>query len=80
MTSPPITPTMTRRKRIILIAFLMFGVIPAALALVLLVSGFYFAITGVLVYFYVLVLAGVTILLFEQLLKEIRGPRPGPAY
>ena len=69
---------MTRRQRIMLIAVLIFGVIPAALALLLLVSGFPYAITGALVYFYVLAIAGVTILLFEQLWKEVRGPKQSP--
>ncbi|HZY94246.1 MAG TPA: hypothetical protein VFE98_05205 [Candidatus Bathyarchaeia archaeon] len=78
MTSTPITPMMNRRQRIILIAVLIFGVIPAALALLLLLSGFPYAVTGALVYFYVLVIAGVTILLFEQLWKEVRGPKQSP--
>lgn len=69
---------MNRRQRIILIAVLIFGVIPAALALLLLLSGFPYAVTGALVYFYVLVIAGVTILLFEQLWKEVRGPKQSP--
>jgi len=80
MTSNPMpsSPAHNRRQRIILYSVLIFGVIPAALALVLLVTGFYFAVTGVLVYFYVLALAGVTVLLFEQLWKEVRGPKQSP--
>lgn len=65
-------PTSKRRQRIMIYSILIFAVLPAALALLFLVSGFAFAITGVLVYFYVLAIAGVTIILFEQLAKELR--------
>jgi hypothetical protein len=69
---------MNRRQRIMLIAILIFGVVPAALTVLFLASGVGYAIPGALVYYYVLAIAGITILLFEQLWKEVRGPKQTP--
>ncbi len=61
-----------RRQRIMLYVILIFGVIPAALALLFLASGVPYVITGALTTFYVLAIAGITVILFDQLGKEIR--------
>jgi hypothetical protein len=55
-----------------LYAILIFAIIPAALALLFLLSGNPQVIAGALITFYVLAIAGITIILFEQLSKELR--------
>jgi len=74
----PSPPAPNRRQRIMLYAILIFGVIPAALALLFLLSGGFWIVPGVLTTFYVLAIAGVTVILFEQLWKEVRGPKQSP--
>ena len=80
MTSNPIasSPMMTRRQRIMLYAILIFGAVPAALAVLFLVSGGPWIIAGALTTYYVLAIAGLTVILFEQLYRELRGPKQSP--
>ena len=70
---------MSRRQRIMLYGILIFAIIPAALALLFMLGGApAYAISGALTTFYVLAIAGLTVILFEQLYKELRGPKQSP--